>query len=159
MLTSPERADYVASLPVFRDANVLARENKDPDPALSPLDFVHIPGKDMGVVAKRPIYRGDHLMSFTPAVVIDYGAFENLPYQDIMKLQMGMVDQLPNELKGRFLNLSTHDEAGSHNERIDKILKTNAFDIELSDENEYGLFVVFPECQCLAKFRLPLDEC
>lgn len=146
MLTSPERAEYVANFPVFTDAHALARENKDPDPALSPLDFVHIPGKDMGVVAKRPIYRGDHLMSFTPAVVIDYSVFDNLPYHDVMKLQMEVVEHLPNELKGRFLSLSTHDGAASHDERVDKILKTNAFDIELRDENEYSLFAVFPEC-------------
>ncbi|PSR94391.1 hypothetical protein BD289DRAFT_465861 [Coniella lustricola] len=145
LLTSPERAEYVAKLPAFTNATALALENKDPDPELSPLDFVHIPGKDMGVVAKRPIYRGDHLMSFTPAVVIDYGAFESLPLQDVLNLQMEVVDHLPSQMRGRYLNLSTHDGATSHVERVEKILKTNAFDIDLWDENEYGLFVVFPE--------------
>lgn len=145
VVTSPERANYIANLPAFTDQHALENENAEKSDDLLPYEFVHVPGKDMGVVAKRPIYRGDHLMTFTPALVLDYGAMENLPEPDIHRLQTEAIDQLPSDLRNRFLNLSTHSGASSHTERIDKILRTNAFDVEISDDNEFGLYVVFPE--------------
>lgn len=145
VVTSPERANYIANLPAFTDENALKDENMERSPELASYEFVHVPGKDMGVVAKRPIYRGDHLMTFTPALVIDYGAFENLPEADIHRLQTEAIDSLPSELRTKFLNLSTHDGASDHIERVDKILRTNAFNVEISDQNEHGLYVVFPE--------------
>lgn len=145
VITSPERADFMASLPAFTNEHVLRHENAEPDTDLAPFKFVHVPGKDMGVVATRPIYRGAHLMSFTPAVVIDYGAFENLPEAEVRRLQTEAVDYLPSVVRGRFMDLSTHDGASDHVERVEKILKTNAFDVDLGDSGEHGLYVVFPE--------------
>lgn len=147
VVTSPERADFIASLPAFTDTQVLAHENAEPDPARAPFHFVHVPGKDMGVVATRPIYRGEHLMSFTPAVVIDYGAFENLAVAEVQRLQTEAVDQLPSYVRGKFMELSTHDGASEHVERVEKILRTNAFDVDIWDDREYGLYVVFPESE------------
>lgn len=145
VVMSPERADYIANLPAFANKYVLKHENVEPDPELAPFKFVHVPGKDMGVVATRPIYRGDHLMSFTPAVLIDYAAFEDLPVAEIQRLQTEAIDHLPINLKGKFMDLSTHDGASDHVDRIEKILKTNAFDVDISDKREHGLYVVFPE--------------
>lgn len=155
IVTRPERADFIANLPAFTDEQALAHENKDSDPETAPFEFVHVPGKDMGVVARRPIYRGDHLMSFTPAVVIDNEAFETLSTPDVQRLQTEAVDRLPSTLRGRFLNLSTHDGANDHVEKVDKILRTNAFDVDLSDDNEYGLYVVFPESWCIPPLPPP----
>ncbi|KAJ4391886.1 SET domain-containing protein 5 [Gnomoniopsis smithogilvyi] len=145
VVMSPERADYIASLPSFTSERVLKRENKDYDPESTPYKFVHVPGKDMGVVATRPIFRGEHLMSHTPAVVIDYGAFDHLSQAEVLRLQTEVVDQLPSSLRAKFLDLSTHDGASDHVERVEKILKTNAFDVDISDDREHGLYVVFPE--------------
>lgn len=147
VVASPERADYLANLPSFTDENILKGENEEYDPEKAPFKFVHVPGKDMGVVATRPIYRGDHLMSFTPAVVIDYGVFNDLPEAEVLRLQTEAVDQLPSSLKAKFLDLSTHDGASDHVERVEKILKTNAFDVDITDDREYGLYVVFPESE------------
>lgn len=150
VITSPQRATHFAQLPAF-DARtseaVLRHENRDLPPDEAPYVMRHVPGKDVGVVATRPIHRGDHLMSFTPAVVIDYGAFEGLDGEVMRGLQTEAVDQLPGELRERFMGLSTHDGASGHAERVEKILKTNAFDVDVSDDNEYGLYVVFPESE------------
>jgi hypothetical protein len=145
VLTSPDRADYIANLPSFTDPEVLAHENKDVDPQLAKFKMVHVPGKDIGVVATQPFQRGDHIMTFTPAIVIDYGMFDDLADADMHRLQAEAIDYLPSELRGRFLNLSTHDGASSHIERVEKILRTNAFDVDVEDENTNGLYVVFPE--------------
>lgn len=145
MLTSPDRADYIANLPGFADPEVLAHENQDEDPELAKFKMVHVPGKDMGVVATQPFQRGDHIMTFTPAIVIDYAMFDELPEGDMHRLQAEAIDYLPTELRGRFLNLSTHDGASGYVERVDKILRTNAFDVDVEDENTNGLYVVFPE--------------
>ncbi|CAN8096393.1 unnamed protein product [Discula destructiva] len=146
VVTSPQRADFLANLPAFtRGEVVLKHENAEPDRDGAPFEFVHVPGKDMGVVATRPIYRGDHLMSFTPAVVIDYGAFDTLAPEEVRRLQTEAADQLPLNVKGRFMDLSTHDGASDHVERVEKILRTNAFDVSVLDDGETGLYVVFPE--------------
>lgn len=146
MVTSPQRADYLAGLPAFtRGDTVLQHDNKERDAATLPYEFVHVPGKDMGVVAKRPIYRGDHLMSFTPAIAVDYGAFDALGTAEVQRLQGEAIDQLPPRLRGAFMNLSTHDGALGYEQTVDKILKTNAFDVEIRDQSAYGLYVVFPE--------------
>lgn len=145
VLTSPDRADYISNLPGFTDPGALAHENRDEDPALSKFKMVHVPGKDMGVVATQPFQRGDHIMTFTPAIVIDYAMFDELPEADMHRLQAEAIDYLPQNLRGRFLNLSTHDGASGHIERVDKILRTNAFDVDVEDENTNGLYVVFPE--------------
>lgn len=147
VLTTPERAEFIADLPAFADPGALAGVNTDPDPELSPYEFVHVPGKGMGVVARRPIYRGDLLMAFTPAIVIDYGAFENLPPADVQRLQAEAIDHLPAQVRERFLNLSTHDGASDYLEKVDKILRTNAFDVDISDSDVNSLYVVFPECR------------
>jgi hypothetical protein len=145
VLTSPDRADFIANLPGFADPEALAHENVDEDPELSKFKMVHVPGKDMGVVATQPFQRGDHIMTFTPAIIIDYAMFDDLPEADMHRLQAEAVDYLPSELRGRFLNLSTHDGASGYVERVEKILRTNAFDVEVEDENTNGLYVVFPE--------------
>lgn len=147
VVASPERADYLANLESFTNEDLLKPENKEYDPEKTPYKFVHVPGKDMGVVATRPIFRGDHLMSFTPAVVIDYGAFDDLAEPEVMRLQTEAVDHLPSSLKAKFLELSTHDGASDHVERVEKILKTNAFDVDITDAREQGLYVVFPESE------------
>lgn len=156
VVTSPQRANYIANLPAFTSPEALQFENSaDPSPhsTLSKFEFVHVPGKDMGVVATRPIYRGDHLMSFSPAVVIDYGAFDSLSAPDIQRLQMEAADALPSGLRSLFMNLSTHDGASDHQERVEKILRTNAFDVDLWDDNEYGIYVVFPESKLCSNSR------
>lgn len=145
VLTSPDRADYIANLPGFTDPGALALENSDEDPELARFKLVHVPGKDMGLVATQPFQLGDHIMTFTPAVVIDYGIFDDLPEADLHRLQAEAVDYLPSELRGRFLNLSTHDGASGYVQRVEKILRTNAFDVDVEDENTNGLYVVFPE--------------
>lgn len=145
VVTSPERAEYLANLPAFTDENALKDANTEKSDEMSPYEMVHVPGKDMGVVAKRPIYRGDHLMTFTPALIIDYGAMDNLPDADIHRLQVEAIDHVPSDLRSLFLNLSTHSGAAEHLERVDKILRTNAFDVGILDENEHALYVVFPE--------------
>ena len=148
VVASPQRADYLANLPAFADGDVtLEYENVEREGDAAPFKFVHVPGKDMGVVATRPIYRGDHLMSFTPAVVIDYGTFTALAPDEWRRLQAEAVDALPSRVKGMFLDLSTHDGAEGHLQRVEKILKTNAFDVDIRDESDQSLYVVFPESE------------
>lgn len=144
VLTSPDRAEYIANLPAFTKQDRLKDYNKDQGER-SKFKMVHVPGKDMGVVATEPFQRGDHIMSFTPAIVIDYAAFENIEASDIHRLQAEAIDLLPQDLRSRFLNLSTHDGAEGYYQRVDKILSTNAFDVEIQDGKDAGLYVVFPE--------------
>ena len=138
----------MANLPAFAIPNITKGFNQDlvPDRPKK-YKLVHVPGKDIGVVASQPLNRGDHIMSNTASVIVDYGAFENVPNQDILRLQADAVDFLPALHRSRFMNLSTHDEVEGQLQRVEKILSTNAFDVELEDDIQDGLYVVFPESE------------
>ena len=159
VITSPERAEYMANLPAFSIPNITKGFNQDlvPDRPKK-YKLVHMPGKDIGVVAAHPLNRGDHIMSNTASVIIDYGSFETVPQQDILRLQADAVDFLPALHRSRFMNLSTHNEVEGQLERVDKILSTNAFDVELEDDNGDGLYLVFPESESLEAGEILIAE-
>ncbi|KAJ9155130.1 SET domain protein [Pleurostoma richardsiae] len=77
--------------------------------------------------------------------MIDYGVFDSLPQKELMWIQAEGVDNLPHAHRSRMMNLSTHSGASGHYQRIEKILATNSFDIDLPDEKAESLYVVFPE--------------
>ncbi|CAK7220418.1 SET domain-containing protein 5 [Sporothrix bragantina] len=104
-----------------------------------------MPGKGFGVVATKHLHRGDLIMSTTASVVIDYAVFESVPEDEVIRMQTAAIDSLPPLHHTRFMNLSTHDATEGHEQIVNKILSTNAFDIEAIDGEEYGYFVVFPE--------------
>lgn len=145
VLTSPDRAEYIAKLPVFANSSqVFKNGNSWPDLENAPYKHVHVPGKDLGVVATRLIYPGDLLMSEPAAVLVDYGAFDALDYSDVERLQTEAVHHLPRRLRERSLNMSSH--GGTDNvDLVEKIMQTNAFDASVDDENERGLYALLPD--------------
>ncbi|OAA55029.1 SET domain protein [Niveomyces insectorum RCEF 264] len=155
ILTTAERAAFFAQKPAFREPDTLRNVNRDivteteqgrPD-HLPPLLYrvEAMPGKGYGVVATKYLNRGDLIMSVTASVVVDYALYDAAPERDVNRLQAAAVDYLPDLHRARFLNLSTHSATETYDERVTKILATNAFDIDGDDDGEYGLFVVFPE--------------
>jgi len=146
VITTADRAQYFLQRKGFTKPEVNRGVNQDLEQDRLPVyEVVAIPGKDMGVVAKKPLNRGDLIMSNTASIMVDYGAFEVLSAPDILKLQSTGLDYLPLKHRARLLNLSTHDQVEGYDKRVEKILATNAFDIELDDEEEDNFYVVFPE--------------
>lgn len=151
VLTTAQRAMYIAQKPAFTNPEVIKGVNQDlvRERELN-YDLVEMPGKGIGVVAKKFLNRGDHIISNTASVIIDYAAFESVPEAEIYRLQAIGIDYLPSQHRSRFLNLSTHSQTEGYEKKVEKLLTTNAFDIEFDDDSEYGLFVVFPESKLVS---------
>jgi len=149
------RADYIATTPAFADPQYHEGTNQDLKRTI-PLkyDMKEFPGKGWGLVANQFISRGDLIMANTPSLMIDYRVFDELTKDEYKKLQVYAVDYLPEKHRAAVLALSTHGQTfDSHEDLVEKIGETNAFDIEADDGDEiqdYGFFVVFPE---IARFN------
>jgi hypothetical protein len=144
ILTTPERAAYIAKSEAFRlSEEELRVRNK----MTSKVKVVPIPGKEYGVVATERIFRGDRIISETVSLMIDYGSFEDVPSQDLLRIQGVGVDYLPTNHRLRYLNMSTHGADVPYLEKIEKILVTNAFDVELDDEEEDSFYAIFAESE------------
>jgi hypothetical protein len=146
ILTTPKRASNMARQPAFTNPEAIKGMNQDivhDRPHV--YKVVPMEGKGMGVVATRPLALGDHIMSNTASVMVDYGAFEQVPEREIQKLQASGIDYLPRAHRTRLMNLSTHSKIEGHHKLVEKILATNAFDIDNEDGEDYSFYVVFPE--------------
>jgi hypothetical protein len=164
ILTTRRRAGNMMQQPAFTHPEELKGINQDIIRDETPVyKVIPIPGKDLGVVATKPLNTGDHIMSNTASVMIDYGAFEVIPTDEIRRLQAVGVDYLPPAHRTRLMNLSTHSHIAGHHRRVEKILATNAFDIDNDDGEDYSFYVVFPESKSysrsLVELKAGLHDC
>lgn len=146
IITTPERAKVLQKLPALTNPDITAHVNRDLDPDYVPVyNRVHVPGKGVGLTAARTLHRGDRIMSSTPTIIIDYGFFDTIPKQSIYETQAAAIELLPHDHRQAFLNLSSHSETVNYLEKVDKILATNAFDIDADEYDNDQFYVVFPE--------------
>ncbi|KAL2200994.1 hypothetical protein P885DRAFT_65297 [Corynascus similis CBS 632.67] len=152
LVTTPTRADYLASKPSFADPKTVHGINQDLNRTVpASYEMRHIPGKGMGLIATSHIHRGDLIMANTPSLMIDYRAFNELTKPQYMFLQAAAVAHLPPAHAAHLLALSAHVTDTSHltrEELVDKISATNGFDIDPDDEDpdqHHSFFVLFPE--------------
>jgi hypothetical protein len=132
-VTTPRRANYLATTPAFVEPEAVEGINRGFNPAK--VELREIPGKGMGLIATAHIRRGELLMAETPSLMVDYRAFHELSKEQYTSLQAHAVSHLPAPHKALVLNLSTHTTTHSHlpfDERIDLIAATNSFDIDPS---------------------------
>ena len=146
-----DRANFVASLPAFRDPEITLGINQDlvrTKPAQ--YEVREFPGKGKGLVASQHIRRGDLIMANTASLMIDYRSFEELATAEYRTLQAAAIEHLPKPHKEAVMQLSTHVDAKDLTamEIIDRVTSTNGFDIEPhveDEEQEHGFFALFPE--------------
>lgn len=155
VITTKERLDKIATRPVFgggEDKNDAASTYTssdwplDSDPVVVPAwSEKNIPGKDVGLLAARPIRRGERIMARTPAVMIDGASVDALPVAAFASLLHDAAATLPEPHRGQFFNLSTN--YGSNGKDINEneayqIFATNAFRTGIAD-GEPDLHSVF----------------
>jgi hypothetical protein len=87
------------------------------------------PGKGMGLVASQNLHAGDHIMSASAAIMVDFELLENIPEETLQEIQAKAIDYLPSQPRSTFLNLSTHDAVDSYGMQVSKIILTNGFEI------------------------------
>lgn len=95
--------------------------------AVPPYEAREIPGKGIGLVASRNIRQGQLIMARTPAVVVDGAAFDNLSTIHLTQALSQAIKSLPQQHQDEYLQLSTHDDATTYEERVYKIFAKNNF--------------------------------
>ncbi|KAL2260914.1 hypothetical protein VTK26DRAFT_4951 [Humicola hyalothermophila] len=171
LITTPQRAAFVAAAPAFIEPRLVRGLNQDLLRTTPPKYNVRpVPGKGMGVVATAPIRRGELIMANTASYMVDYAVFNGLSREQYTLLESHAVDHLPPAHREAILALSplntfnTTDTANlNHTDLIDKITATNMFDIdpEPSDADQYHSFAsLFPhiarlnhDCRPNAEYR------
>ncbi|KAK4239850.1 hypothetical protein C8A03DRAFT_32043 [Achaetomium macrosporum] len=154
LVTTPQRANYLATTPAFVEPAVLEGINRGLNPAK--FEMRAIPGKGMGLIATAYIQRGDLLMAENPSLMVDYRAFNELTKVQYTSLQGHAVSNLPSSHSAIVLNLSAHTTDTSHltlEEHVDLIASTNCFDIDPDegDEDQHNSFYsLFP---AIARFN------
>lgn len=126
IITTRDSITKVSSRPVFRDVSTTLGGQEQLETA-RPYKVAAIPGKGLGLIATEMI-RSEHLvMSRTPAVVVNANAVHGLDKDHLASLLKNGIESLSAVHRNQYLDLSTHDSAGTYEEKIYKIFKTNSF--------------------------------
>jgi hypothetical protein len=122
IFTTPSLARKFASLPAFQEPL--------PEHINSPTGVYRtqeIEGKGIGILASRPLSFGDRITAHTPAFIAYLESeLSTLEREKSWRLA---ISQLPEELREKFLNLST--VYGDARVRVQDIVKANTFQLEI----------------------------
>ncbi|OCT44574.1 hypothetical protein CLCR_05848 [Cladophialophora carrionii] len=140
IFTTPRIAQEFAALPPFQDPESLSSRgiNAEPDVPTQPWYTALIRGKGMGMLAARPLQRGDLITAYTPYLLAH---MENVLSTHDREYYLRLaVDQLPPASRNIYLGL-----AKMYNDPsvvAQDVVKANAFEIQIG-----GLMhlAVFPE--------------
>lgn len=134
--TNSNHASRIRKFEAFTPTSVLKGANTDSDPRYA---SIPIPGKGLGLVALRPIHRGEELFRSTPVLILEedeYNETERLPYYHLA------TKQLPKQSKRMFDELKGHFGGDPVEDKIN----TNCFAVELDVEGvPVTAMAVFPE--------------
>lgn len=143
IITTSARAEAMLLLPGFQDPQAVAATNFNEQ---QQYQVEEIPGKGIGLIAIKPLWRGDRILSNTASTMVDYKTFETLPSEEVVALEIAMLASLPISHQHMWMNLSIHEDTIlSDGDRIVKIMSTNAFDVNIETEGYPFFFTTFPE--------------
>ncbi|KAF2447878.1 SET domain-containing protein [Karstenula rhodostoma CBS 690.94] len=134
ILTTPELAERILVLPPFQDSEVLQGVN----------DFTGtwytqgMPGKGIGMLAKRDLVFKDRITAQTPALLAYLES--DLSTADREKFFKTAVSQLPKATREMYLGLAT--VYGLPQVKYQDVVKANTFQLEIHGHNHLA---VFPE--------------
>jgi hypothetical protein len=89
------------------------------------------PGKGIGLVANRTLYRGERIMQETPSWVYDRGVFGGIPEHVRIPMHWHGVFRLPEDTRDEILALHKHHGG----DEIDDVMRTNAFGAYYTEED------------------------
>lgn len=105
--------------------------------AVPPYEAKQIPGKGVGLIANRVIRQGELIMARTPAIMVDGAAFNNLSTPHLTKALAYAIKSLPYDHHHEYLQLTTHDDATTYEERVYKIFAKNNFRTKLNNGKDF----------------------
>ncbi len=131
----------ILQLPAFTNPSILAGSNAETDPRYEQRP---IPGKGLGLVATRPIHRGEELFRSTPVLILEDDVYEGLLEKDRTPFYHIAIKQLPKVAKRMFHDLMGHFGGDPVEDKIN----TNCFAVEMivgEDGETASSTAVFPE--------------
>ena len=143
VVSSPAAAKYLTQSAAFtHPADVPRGVNVEADP---PYTVQPVPGRGMGVIVNRTLHRGDSIFSYMPVVILHRKTYDLLSDTDRLHFQREAVERLPARTRALFLSL--HGHFGG--EKVDDILETNSFRLDLGEEDDSHTMVL-PETSASA---------
>lgn len=115
----------MVSLPIFSNPG-LQQPASEQSSSLSYRDE-QIPGKGIGLVTTRPLRNDEAFLSRMPIVMVDDTAFKRLGRARLTDLLTQAIGDLPETHQAEYLNLTTHEEVKTHEERVHEIFMKNDF--------------------------------
>ena len=154
IVTTPALAREFASLPAFLDPSALASESINTPRSV--YTATPLPGKGIGMLATRPLNFGDVVTRHTPAFIAYLES--ELSTLDREKLWRIAIEQLPGDLKEKFLGLAT--VYGDERVRVQDVVKANTFQVMVGGVNHLA---VWPETSrlnhaCSPKYVVPFTQ-
>lgn len=134
LVSTAYNAEEASHIPAF------AREpDADADLGDSSLyRVVEMPGKGKGLVASKPIKRGQRIMVHPPAIVIHRRFIDDIDLESQYRLLDATISQLPDQTREIFLEQM--GQSGGH--KVHDIIHTNSFELRLGirDGHHFGNF-------------------
>jgi len=141
-LTTPAVSKYFSRNAAFRKPKLLQGIDAQANP---PYTIQPLPGRGLGTIANRTLHRGDNIVSYTPVFIIHRKTYSLASPSDRLHFQREAIDLLPARTRELFLAL--HGHFGG--DKIDDIIQTNSFRLDLDDDNEAHTMVL-PETSASA---------
>ncbi|KAK7729237.1 SET domain-containing protein 5 [Diaporthe eres] len=141
LVTTAHILQKMVSLPIFSSHGLQQSASKQPV-GLAYRD-AQIPGKGVGLVATRPLSNNDAFLSRMPIVMVDDTAFKRLGRARLTDLLTQAIGDLPQTHQAEYLNLTTHQEVKTHDEKVYEIFMKNDFITPV--EGIVDFHSVFPE--------------
>ncbi|KAL1599516.1 ribosomal RNA assembly protein krr1 [Paraconiothyrium brasiliense] len=134
LFTTPELSKYALALPAFQNPDALEGINEPSGTWYTQ----GIPGKGMGMLAKRDLQFRDRITAHTPALLAYLES--DLSTAEREKFFKLAVSQLPEQTREMYLGLAT--VYGLPQVKYQDVVKANTFQLEIDGHNHLA---VFPE--------------
>jgi hypothetical protein len=135
ILTTPEQA--ARFLDVF---NKISSDALSHPHGSAPFEQQKIPGRGIGLVATRRIGREEIFLNQSPILMIHEDMYVEFEREDRLPFLNVMVQNLPRVSQEAFLSLAR--KSGSNRDRVEDIINTNSFEVEVfdgKDRTSYGI--------------------
>jgi hypothetical protein len=147
LVTTAQILQKIVSLPIFTDTR--SQHFASTQPASPAYRDEQIPGKGIGLVARRLLRNNEAFLRRMPILMVDDIAFKRLGRARLTDLLTEAIGDLPETHQGEYLNLTTHVEVETHQERVYEIFMKNDFVTPV--EGIMDFHSVFSQGQCFPR--------
>ncbi|KAL1875455.1 hypothetical protein Daus18300_003194 [Diaporthe australafricana] len=149
VVTTAEILEKVVSLPIFTVPGS-QQAVLDQSTSLAYRDE-QIPGKGIGLIAARALQINEAFLTRMPIIMVDDTAFKRLGRARLTELLAQGIGDLPQAHQAEYLNLTTHGEVKTDDEKVYEIFMKNDFVTPVDEIIEFHS--VFPQVFAARKIQ------